>query len=135
MHFISPEKLFHCQDTYVFVLTFWSQPGQQTIVIHILLNISRIKGNQTMKFDHLIECNIRNVFPERSCTNCDGETSPGPFSQKLKLSISLDHQSKVLYILLLLYGKLRSNILKLFFFFFFFFKKRSGTSLPASFSA
>ena len=27
-----------------------SQPGLQTIVIHILLNISQSKGNQTMKF-------------------------------------------------------------------------------------
>ena len=26
-----------------------SQPGYQTITIHILLSISRIKGNQTMK--------------------------------------------------------------------------------------
>ena len=26
------------------------QPGQQTIAIHILPNISRSKGNQTMKF-------------------------------------------------------------------------------------
>ena len=52
------------------VMTFWSyikndsirkkrlisksmtyQPGSQTIVIHILPNISRIKGNQAMKFE------------------------------------------------------------------------------------
>ena len=32
-----------------------SQPGQQTIAIHILLNISRNKGNQAMKFDQLIQ--------------------------------------------------------------------------------
>ena len=31
------------------------QPGQQAIVIHILSNISRSKGNQTMKFGQLIE--------------------------------------------------------------------------------
>ena len=31
-----------------------SQPGVQTIAIHILSNISRSKGNQTMKFDQLI---------------------------------------------------------------------------------
>ena len=39
-----------------------SQPGKQTIAIHILPNISRIKGNQTMKFGQLIEYGMRNVF-------------------------------------------------------------------------
>ena len=61
-----------------------------------------------MKFGHLIECNMRNIFLEKSYTKCGGETSPRPFSEKLKLSISLDQQSKVLYNLLLLYGKLRA---------------------------
>ena len=28
-----------------------SQPGKQKITIHILRNISRSKGNQTMKYD------------------------------------------------------------------------------------
>ena len=32
-----------------------SQPGLQTIAIHILSNISQSKGNQTMKFGQLIE--------------------------------------------------------------------------------
>ena len=67
-----------------------SQPCEQTIVIHILPNISRSKGNQTMKFGQLIECNMRNIFLEKSFTNCVGETSPRPFSEKVKLSISLD---------------------------------------------
>ena len=39
-----------------------SQPGKQTIAIHILPNISRIKGNQTTKFGQLIEYGMRNVF-------------------------------------------------------------------------
>ena len=34
-----------------------SEPGQQTITIHILPNISRSKGNQTMKFGQLIKHN------------------------------------------------------------------------------
>ena len=67
-----------------------SQPGQETIVIHILSNISRSKGNQKMKFGQLIECNMRNIFLKKSYTKCDGETSPRPFSEKLKLSKSLD---------------------------------------------
>ena len=43
-----------------------SQPGKQTIAIHILPNISRSKGNQTMKFGQLIEYNMRNIFLEKS---------------------------------------------------------------------
>ena len=39
-----------------------SQPGLQTIAIHILPNISQIKGNQTMKFGQLIEHPKRNIF-------------------------------------------------------------------------
>ena len=53
-------------------------------------NISKSKGNQTMKFGQLIKYNMRNIFFEKSYTNCGGETSPRPFSGKLKLSISLD---------------------------------------------
>ena len=67
-----------------------SQSGYQTIVIHILPNISRSKSNQTMKFGQLIECNMRNIFLETSYTKCDRETSPRPFFEKSKLSISLD---------------------------------------------
>ena len=36
------------------------------IVIHILPNISRSIGNQTMKFGQSIECNMRNIFLEKS---------------------------------------------------------------------
>ena len=67
-----------------------SQTRQQIIQIHILPNISRSKDNQTMKFGQLIEYNMRNIFLEKSYTKCGGETSPRPFSEKLKLSISLD---------------------------------------------
>ena len=58
--------------------------------MHILPNILRSKGNQTMKFGHLIECNMRNIFLEKSYAKCDGETSTRSFSEKLKLSISPD---------------------------------------------
>ena len=67
-----------------------SQPGWQTIAIHILPKISRSKDNQTMKFGQLIEYNMRNIFVERSYTRCGGETISRPFSKKSKLSISLD---------------------------------------------
>ena len=52
-----------------------SQPGEQTIVIHILTNISESKGNQTMKFGQLIECNMRNIFIEKSSTKYGGVIS------------------------------------------------------------
>ena len=67
-----------------------SQPGSQTIVIYILSNISRSKCNQTMKFGQLVDYDMRNIFLEKSYTKYGGETSPRPFSGKLKLSISLD---------------------------------------------
>ena len=57
----------------------------------MLHNIPSRKGNQTMKFGQLIKCNMRNIFLEKSYTKCDGETSPKPFSEKLKLTVSLDH--------------------------------------------
>ena len=67
-----------------------SQPGKHIIAIHILPNISRGKGNHTMKFGQLIEYNMRNIFLKKSFTKCSGETIPRPFSKKLRLTISLD---------------------------------------------
>ena len=67
-----------------------SEPGYQTIAIHILANISRSKGNQTMKFGQLIEYNMKTIFLEKSFSKCGGETIPRPSSKKSKLSISLD---------------------------------------------
>ena len=76
-----------------------SKPGKQTIAIHILPNISRSKGNETMEFCQLIEYN-------------GGGTIPRPFSKKSKLNISLGQQSKVLCSLFLLHAKcfLKENI-------------------------
>ena len=67
-----------------------SQPGKQTIAIHILPSISRSKGNQTMKFGQLIDYNARNIFLEKSYKTCGGGTIPRPFPKKSKLSVSLD---------------------------------------------
>ena len=71
-------------------------------------NILRSKDNQTMEFGQLIERNMRNIFLEKLYKKCGEETSSRPFSEKLKLSISLDQQSRVLYSLFLLYGKLNA---------------------------
>ena len=35
-----------------------------------------------MKFSQSIEYNIRNIFLEKSYTECGGETIPRPFSKK-----------------------------------------------------
>ena len=39
-----------------------SQPGLQTIAIHILPNISQIKENQAIKLGQLIKYNKINIF-------------------------------------------------------------------------
>ena len=49
-----------------------------------------------------------NVFLEKSCSKCGGETSPRPLYEKLQMPISLDQWSKILYSLFLFYGKLRA---------------------------
>ena len=54
--------------------------------MHTFPDMSRSKGNQTMKLGQLIECNMRNVFLEKSCTNCSGETSPRPFLKNQKVA-------------------------------------------------
>ena len=72
-----------------------SQPGWKAIAIHIFINISRSKGNQAMKFGQLIEYNMRNIFIEKSHTNCGRETIPRSFSRKPKLNISLGQYSEI----------------------------------------
>ena len=81
-----------------------SQLGKQTIAIHILPNVLRSKGNQTMKFGQLLKYNMRNIFLENLYTKYGGETVPRPFSKKSKLSISLDQKFEVLYSLFLMYA-------------------------------
>ena len=70
--------------------------GQPIIAIHLFPKIARGKGSQTIKFGQLTEYNARNIFPEKSYSKCGKEASPRPFYKKLKLSISLDFQSKLL---------------------------------------
>ena len=72
---------FCSHDISVFVMTFWScrkkglirkvrlisrfmtsQPGHQAITVHILPNISRSKGTQTMELSQLMGYSKRNIF-------------------------------------------------------------------------
>ena len=56
-----------------------SQPGKQTIAMHLLPNISRSKGNQTMKFGQLAECNMRNIFMKNHTQNVVEKLFSGSF--------------------------------------------------------
>ena len=67
-----------------------SQPEKYTFPMDILPNISRSKGNRTMKFSQLIEYNMRNIFLEKSFTKCGGDTITRPFYKSSNLSMSLD---------------------------------------------
>ena len=91
-----------------------SQTGQEIITIHIFPNISRSKGNKRMKFGHLIEYNMRNIFLEKSYTKCGGEASQH-YYKKSKLIIFLHQQLEMLQSLFLSYVQVKvyQNILKL----------------------
>ena len=62
-----------------------------------MYNISKSKGNQTMKLGRLIEHNMTNIFLEKSY-KCGGEASSILFYKKIKFSVSLDRQSEMLLI-------------------------------------
>ena len=47
-----------------------SQTGKQTIVMPILPNISRSKGNQIKNFSQLRDYKMENIFLQKSCTKC-----------------------------------------------------------------
>ena len=61
-----------------------SQRALRTIAIHILPDVSQGKGNQTMKFDHLIEYNKINIFLQKLCGKGGRETSFRPLFIFLK---------------------------------------------------
>ena len=67
-----------------------SEPGWETIAIHILNKISRSKGNEVMKFGQSIEFCMNKIFLEKSHTKSGGETIPRLFFKKSKLSICLN---------------------------------------------
>ena len=45
------------------------QTEQQIVTIHILPNILRSKGNQTIKLSQCIKFCVRNIFFQKSCKN------------------------------------------------------------------
>ena len=56
-----------------------SPASQQTIAIHILNNISRRKGNQSMEFGQLIEHIMRNIFLKNHTQSVLEKLFPDPF--------------------------------------------------------
>ena len=56
-----------------------SQPGKQTITIHVMTNISR--SNQAMKFVQLMEY-MRDIFLEKSYIKCGEKLFADPFLKK-----------------------------------------------------
>ena len=65
-----------------------------------------------MRFGQLIEYNLENILHEKPYTKYGGESSLIPFSGKLKISISFEQNSEVLYSLFLLNPKLRAIVLR-----------------------
>ena len=89
-----------------------SQPGKQTIAMHILPNISRSKNNQAMKFGQLLEHNMRTFYFEK----CSGEGLSQSFSKNQNYAYLWSNSLKFyIYSFFLLCDMLRAivNILKL----------------------
>ena len=56
-----------------------SQPGKQTIVIHVLPRILRNKDNQAKKFGSLREYNMKNIFLKNHTQNVVEKLVPDLF--------------------------------------------------------
>ena len=67
-----------------------SQPAQKAFGMHIFPNISSRKGNQTMKFGHLIEYNMRKNFLKNYTQNVVEKLFPDPFLKNQNWSLSID---------------------------------------------
>ena len=66
-----------------------AQLGKQTSAVHILLIISRTKGNQTMKFGQLIEYQMNNNLLQNHTRMC-WKIFSRTVSEKSKLEIYVD---------------------------------------------
>ena len=56
-----PDFFGHAGKRLVISNFMTSQTGKPIVTIHILPNISRSTGNQTIKFGQLIEYNVKNI--------------------------------------------------------------------------
>ena len=72
LNFLIVEKNDFIKKIRFILKSMTSQPGRRIIAIHILPNISRSKGNQTMKFGRLIEYSMKTIFFEKTYAKCGG---------------------------------------------------------------
>ena len=70
----------------VYYVTDWTINNYNTHIVQYI----KSKGNKTMKFGQQIEYYLKKYFFGISCTKYGGESSPRPFFENPKLSISLD---------------------------------------------
>ena len=75
-----------------------SSTGKQIITIHILPNISRNKGNRTLKFGQLIKDNFRNILLQKSYKKWERETSFRPLFVKAMYKLKASSQHFCFYI-------------------------------------
>ena len=61
-----------------------SSTGKQIITIHILPNVLKSKGDQSMKFGQLVEYNAINIFLQNLCGEWGRESSSRPLLIFLK---------------------------------------------------
>ena len=66
-----------------------------------------------MKFGQLIAYNMRKIFVQKSYIEFGRETSPGLFTEKLSLSISLGQWNLIQFVLIACQDEGYRNILKL----------------------
>ena len=89
---------------------FTSSTGKLLIItLRLLPNISRSKGNQTMKLGLLIEHDMRNVFLKNQTQNVIAKlaSETRSLSKISELNLSLDQQSEILNSLILLFVKVK----------------------------
>ena len=84
MNFLSCRKKFITKIRLISKFTT-SQPGKQTIEMHVLPSISRNKGHQTIKLGQLIGYNTSNIFLEKSYPKFGGKTVPRLVQKKIKI--------------------------------------------------
>ena len=85
-----------------------SQHDSKPIGTQILPNISRTKGNQTMKFGQLIECNMKNILLKNYTQNAVEKLFLDPFLRNENSSYLCVNSLEALYSLFFLYTNLKA---------------------------
>ena len=78
-----------------------------------MINISRSKGNQTVKFSQLIEYNMRTTFLQKSNTDLVEKLVSDPFSKTSKLCVHISRSSFIRFVFIVFQAEDYRNILKL----------------------